>query len=801
MKKTNELDYKQLKQVCDPKMFKFKTTEELEGTKEVVYGQERGIKALQFGVQVDAKGYNIFVEGPSGVGKTIYTRNYLRKISKKKKIPHDWCYIYNFDNPNEPIAVSFPAGQGKAFEKDMSDFVKDIKLDIKRTFDNEDFEKEKQLIRQEYEEKRAKLLEKLNEQSIKHGFQVKSAQNGIYMMPVLNGKTIAEEEFDKLDEATKKEFEDKSNIVQEQIFAAIGEIKAIEKEADKKIDEWQSNVALLTINLHINAMKGKYKRNKKLNKYFDNIKADILKNISCFTEKGKNDPKQQQTPQMMQKPELTKPWLNYRVNLFIDNSELDGAPVVMDTNYTYQNIFGRLEYENQFGALKTDFTMVKPGLLHQANGGYIIFQAKDLISNPACYEELKKALTVKELNIENAVDQRTSMVLVSLKPESIPLDVKVILIGDSNIYYTLLSLDDDFRKLFKIKVEFEEDAPRTEENIMMLAEFIGGFCKREEILDLDRDAMAKIVEFSSGLANDKNKISTQFNEMSQIVAEASAWAMMDKKKIITKDYIQKALDERIDRIKKYDSKYIEMIKENTLLISTDGDEVGQINGLTVMTIGDYSFGKPSKITVNTYLGKNGLIDIQREIEQSGSSHSKGVLILEGYLGQTFAQEFPLSLNASICFEQLYGGVDGDSASSTELYALLSSLSGIPISQSIAVTGSVNQKGEIQPIGGINEKITGFYQICKMRGFNKKHGVIMPVQNVRNLHLSDEIIEDVKQGNFHIYAINSIDEGIEILTGVPAGKKNKDGKFPAGSINYLVHEKLKKYADLSKKQEK
>ena len=445
--------------------------------------------------------------------------------------------------------------------------------------------------------------------------------------------------------------------------------------------------------------------------------------------------------------------------------------------------------------------MLKPGLLHQANGGYIIFQAKDLISNPACYDSLKKALNVKQLNIENAVDQRTSMVLVSLKPEAIPLDVKVILVGDANIYYTLLSLDEDFRKLFKIKVEFEEDAPRTQENIMMLAEFISGFCKREDILDLDNEAMAKIVEFSSSLADDKNKISTRFNEMSQIVAEASTWAKLAKKKIVTKEFIQKALDERIERIKKYDSKYIEMIKENTLLISTEGSEVGQINGLTVMTIGDYSFGKPSKITVNTYLGKSGIIDIEREIEQSGSSHSKGVLILEGYLGQTFAQEFPLSLNASICFEQLYGGVDGDSASSTELYALLSSLSEIPINQSIAVTGSVNQKGEIQPIGGINEKIAGFYQICKMRGFNKQHGVIMPVQNVRNLHLSDEIIEDVKQGNFHIYAINSIDEGIEILTGVPAGKKNKDGKFPAGSINYLVHEKLKKYADISSAREK
>lgn len=801
MKKTNELDYTLLKEVCNPNMFKFKTTEELSGTHEVVYGQQRGIKALEFGVQVDAKGYNIFVEGPSGVGKTIYTRNYLKKVSKKKKIPHDWCYIYNFDNPNEPIAVSFPAGQGKVFKKVMSDFVKDIKLDIKRTFDNEDFEKEKKLIKQDYETKRASLLEKLNEQTIKHGFTVKTAQNGIYMMPVLNGKTINEEEFDKLDDAIKKQFEDKSNIVQEQIYATISEIKSIEKESDRKIEEWQANVALLTINLHINAIKANYKRNKKINKYLDNIKADILKHISCFVNDGKPDPKQPQTTQMMQKPELYKPWLNYKVNLFVDNSELEGAPVIMDSNYSYQNIFGRLEYENQFGALKTDFTMLKPGLLHQANGGYIIFQAKDLIANPACYEGLKKALNVKELNIENTVDQRTSMVLVSLKPEPIPLDVKVILVGDANVYYALLSLDEDFRKLFKIKVEFEEDAPRTEENIMMLAEFISGYCKREEILELDNEAMAKIVEFSSSLADDKNKISTRFNEMSQIVAEASAWAKIAKKKIVTKEFIQKALDERVERIKKYDSKYIEMIKENTLLISTEGNEVGQINGLTVMNIGDYSFGKPSKITVNTYLGKNGLIDIQREIEQSGSSHSKGILILEGYLGQTFAQEFPLSLNASICFEQLYGGVDGDSASSTELYALLSSLSGIPITQSIAVTGSVNQKGEIQPIGGINEKIEGFYQICKMRGFNKKHGVIMPVQNIKNLHLSDELIEDVKKGNFHIYAISSIDEGIEILTGVPAGKKNKDGKFPAGSINYLVYEKLRKYADISREREK
>lgn len=793
MKNSKELDYQDLKDICNPNIFKFDTTADIKEYN-TIYGQDRGIKALEFGVQVEVKGYNIFVEGPTGVGKTMYTKNYLETISKKKKAPSDWCYIYNFDDPNEPIAISLPAGQGKVFQKAMDSFIKDIKSDIKNTFANDDFEKEKQLIRQEFDEKRTTLLEKLNNQAGKHGFQVKAAQNGIYMMPVINGKALAEEEFDKLDDAIKKEFEDKSNIVQQQIFEAINEIKSIEKAAEQKIEEWQSNVALLTINLHINNIKANYKRNKKINKFLENVKKDILKNISCFIADEQTDNKQAHTP----RNEHKQPWNNYRVNLFVDNSKLEGAPVIMDSNYSYHNIFGKLEYENQYGALKTDYTMLKPGLLHKANGGYIIFQAKDLIANPACYESLKKALSVKQVNIENTVDQRSSMVLISLKPEAIPLNVKVILVGDANTYYTLLSLDEDFAKLFKVKVEFEEDAPKTDDNVQKLAQFVGNYCKNAEILDLDKEAMAKIVEFASRLADDREKISTKFNEISQIVAEASTWAKMDKKKLISKDYIQKALDQRVERMKKYDSRYLEMIRENTLLISTDGFEVGQINGLTVMTIGEYSFGKPSKITANTYMGKSGITNIEREVELSGSSHSKGILILTGYLGQTFAQDFPLSLTASICFEQLYSGVDGDSASSTEAYAILSSLSEIPINQSIAVTGSVNQKGEIQPIGGVNEKIEGFYQICKMRGFNKKHGVIIPVQNIRNLHLSDEIIEAVKKGNFHIYAVNTLDEGIEILTGVPAGKRNKDGKFPAGSINYLVYEKLKKYAQNGQK---
>ncbi|MBR6033534.1 MAG: AAA family ATPase [Clostridia bacterium] len=795
MKKPYELSPKDLKDICNPDTFKFDTTAEL-NDHDLVYGQDRAIKALQFGLSVDVKGYNLYLEGATGVGKTMYTKDYLEKIAKAKKVPCDWCYIYNFDNSNEPIAVSLPAGQGKEFQQTMDTFVKDIRVDLRRTFSNEDFEKEKALIRQEFEEKRNMLLDKLNEKSMKHGFQVKTAQNGIYMMPILNGSTIAEEEFDRLDDATKKEFEDKSTIVQEQIYAAISEIKAIEKAADKKVEEWQANIALLTINVHINNIKAAYKRNKKITTFLDHVKKDILKNLSYFIQEEQAINAMQQP---MQKPEITKPWLNYRVNLFIDNSNLAGAPVIMDSNYTFSNIFGRLEYENQFGTLKTDYTMLKPGLLHQANGGYIIFQAKDIIQNPMCYESLKKALSVKEISIENGMEQRASMVLISLKPEPIPLDLKVILIGDANIYYTLLSLDPDFRKLFKIKVEFEDDAPRTEENMNRLSKFVYSFCDKEELLHLDKEAMAKVVEFASRLADDKQKLSTRFNDIGEIVGEASTWAKLAKEKVVTKEYVQKALDERIDRVRKYDERYLEMIQKDTLLISTDGFEVGQINGLTIMTIGDFSFGKPSKITANTYMGKSGIINIEREVELSGSTHSKGVLILSGYLGEMFAQDVPLSLTASVCFEQLYGGVDGDSASSTEAYAILSSLSGIPINQSIAVTGSVNQKGEIQPIGGVNEKIEGFYQICKMRGLNGNHGVIIPIQNVRNLHLSDEIIDAVKSNKFHIYAIKTIEEGVEILTGVPAGKKDKNGNFPAGTVNYLAYEKLKKYAKASEKK--
>ena len=544
MKNKNELNYKELKMTCNPNVFNFETTGDLDTIEEGI-GQERGIKALEFGLQVDVKGYNLYLEGPSGVGKTLYTKNYLNKIASKKKVPSDWCYIYNFDNPNEPIAVELPAGQGKEFKEAMEGFIKEIRKDIRNTFNNDDFEKEKALIKQEFEQKRTALLEKLNQDASKYNFQVKTAQNGIYMMPIVNGQVIEEEEFDKLDEEIKKEYEEKSVLVQEQIMNVISQIKEIERASDKKISEWQSNVALLTVNVHINYLKSKYKKNKKINKFLNDVKTDVLKNIPTFLEDPTKQPQQMPPNPAMRKPD---PCLNYRVNLFVDNSNREGAPVIMDSNYSYNNIFGTLEYENYYGALKTDHTMLKAGLMQQANGGYIIFQAKDLLSNGICYEALKKALRIKELGIENANEQRAAMTLISLKPEPIPLNLKVILIGNSSIYQTLLAMDSDFRKLFKIKVEFEESAKISNENLNKLAQIIHGFCEHQELPELDKTGMARLVEYSSKLAGSHSKVSTRFDDLMQVVGEAATWAKLSKSKVVTETYIDKALEERVELI-------------------------------------------------------------------------------------------------------------------------------------------------------------------------------------------------------------------------------------------------------------
>lgn len=798
MSRIKELTYKDLKKECDPAFFKFKTTRELDPFDGVI-GQSRAIKAMEFGLNIDIKGYNIFIEGPTGIGKTIYARNKLSEIAKTKPVPDDWCYVYNFSNNNEPMAINLPAGLGREFTNDMNQFIETIKNEIKSAFNNQDFEKEKDAIQKDVEEKKIKLIDKLNKDAAKQGFEIKNTSSGIYFLPMINGKTLSEDEFNALDEKTKQDFEARSVAIQQETIETMKKIKEIEGKATDKMNSWQNNIALFAVTIQVNELRNKYKKFTKIQTFLKEVQKDILTNLNDFIEdeKPSNLPAQMQ----MAKNANGKPWDKYKVNLFVDNSELKGAPVILDSNPSFYNLFGKLEYENSFGMMKTDFTLIKPGLIHKANGGYLVLQVKDLLTNPILWDSFKRVLRTKLIYVDTLKDyQLNTVAIASVKPEPIPVNIKVVLVGPSNIYYHLLEADEDFRKLFKVKVEFDEEAPRTDSNMFKIAQFIHNFCEKEKAPHFNAGAVAKVIEYCSRMVENQAKLSTQLNDITELLGEACTWAKMEKAKVVTADYVKKAISERIERINKYDQRLVEMIQNGTIMIDTDGQKVGQINGLSVMHIGDYSFGKPAKITANTYVGKSGIVNIEREVELSGTSHSKGVMILSAYIGEKFAQEKPLSLSASLCFEQMYNGVDGDSASSTELYALLSSLSELPIKQSIAVTGSVNQKGEIQPIGGVTDKIEGFFTICKLRGLTGDQGILMPYQNIKNLNLNDEVIKAVKDGTFHIYAIKTVDEGIELLTGVPAGKKNKNGEYTVGTVNYLVNEKLKKYATNDEKKQ-
>ena len=787
MARIKELAYTQLKKTCDPASLKFKTTKELEPFNGTI-GQQRGIKAMEFGLNIDIKGYNLYLEGPTGIGKTIYARDKLAQIAKKKEVPDDWCYVYNFVEPNEPVAISLPAKMGKEFQSDMKQFVENMKIEIKSAFNNQDYNTEKANAEKSIEEKKIKLIEKLNKDAAKQGFEIKNTPSGIYFLPMVNGKTLSEEEFNALDEETRNDFERRSVDIQKMTIETMAKIKEIERKASEKMNSWQNNIALFAVSIQINELRNKYKKFPKIQTFLKNVQKDILANLNEFIEEP-----QVQGP--MGKVEAPKPWHKYQVNLFIDNSELEGAPVIIDSNTSFYNLFGKIEYENSFGTLKTDFSLIKPGIIHKANGGYIVLQVRDLLTNPVIWDSFKRVLRTRQIYVDTLRDyQMNTVAIASLKPEPIPVNIKVVLVGPAGIYYQLLEYDEDFRKLFKIKVEFDEEVSRTDSNMFKIAQFIHNFCEKEKAPHFNAAAVAEVIEYCSRMVENQNKLSTQLNDLTELLGEACTWTKMDGAKTVTPVFVKKAIAERIERINKYDQRLIEMIQNGTIMIDTEGKKVGQINGLSVMSIGDYSFGKPAKITANTYVGREGIVNIEREVELSGTSHSKGVMILSAYIGEKFAQERPLALSASLCFEQMYNGVDGDSASSTELYALLSSLSELPIKQNIAVTGSVNQKGEIQPIGGVTDKIEGFFNICKLRGLTGEQGVMIPHQNIKNLNLNDEVIKAVKDGEFHIYAIKTIDDGIELLTGVPAGKKNKNGEYTVGTVNYLVNEKLKKYSE-------
>ncbi|MBZ4665548.1 ATP-binding protein [Mahella sp.] len=786
-----ELTYRQLKKECDPNAFNFDTTEEIEPLDGII-GQDRAVKAMEFGLKIKIRGYNIYMSGLSGTGKTSYAQWYAEKIASQQDVPDDWCYVYNFDDPEKPLALNLPAGMGRMFRNDMEELINILEEEIPKLFSGDEYEKESNSIFKQLQDQKNELLMQLDQQAAEQDFQVKTSGSSIYFAPIIDGNVVEEDDYNKLDEETKRRLNEKSSQIQVKAMEIMRKVRNLEKEARAKTSELDNRIALLAVGMHIDGFKQKYADYPKVVSYLEAVKNDILLNIDDFKEQDDGDDEALPLGFLYNKRsglDTDK----YKVNVLVDNTDSMGAPVVVEFNPTQGNLIGQIEYENEFGSFSTDFSMIKAGSLLKANGGYIILQAKDLLANWEAWEALKRVLKMRALTIESN-DRGSLSPAVSIKPQPIPIDVKVILIGSNYIYETLYEFDEDFAKLFKIKADFDDEMDRTPENEYKLAQFISSFCSREKIKPFDRSGVARVIEYASRLVEDQTKLSTRFNDIVEILAEAGTWAEIDGSNIVDARYVDKAIEQKEYRSNRYDERIDEAMVDGTIMIDVDGWRIGQINGLSILNVSDYEFGKPSRITATTYMGESGIVNIEREIEMSGTSHSKGVLILSGYIGEKYAQDIPLALTANLCFEQLYSGIDGDSASSTELYAILSSLAGVPIYQGLAVTGSVNQKGEIQPVGGISMKIEGFFDICRKRGLTGRQGVIIPAQNVKNLTLKDDIIEAVKNGLFHIYAISSIDEGIELLTGIPAGQKQADGSYPDGTINAMVYNKLKYYAE-------
>lgn len=792
-----ELSYTELKNGCSADDFSFCSTAELEPLEGII-GQDRAVKAFDFGLHVKIKGYNIYMSGPSGTGKTTYAKASTERLAATEDVPLDWCYVYNFQNPRSPLALSFPAGEGRKFRDDMNELVQLFQTELQKVFRTEDYEKQKTELLRGFDEKRDALMDQMSKEAAENDFQVKTTNSGIYFMPVVDGKPVGEEEYDDLAEDVKDVIEKNSQIVQEKASAIMRDIRELDKESKRCVDQLDYKVGMFAIGHHVSAVQEKYEQNEKAVAYINAVKEDVLENISQFFEDEEDGEEGLASLlPMLSKKQPEDVTLKYKVNLIVDNSETEGAPVVTTFNPTYYNLVGEVEYDSEFGNLTTDFMKIKSGLFHKANGGYLIVQAQDILSAPQAWEALRRVIKTKEINMDAIREQLGTVVAPTLKPEPIPANIKIIMIGSSYYYELLSTYDEEFDKFFKIRADFDYEMPRSQENMLKIAQFIKGFTMREKTMDFDVSAVCAVVEYSSRAAERQNKLSTRFNHLAEILGEAAAWAKLDGAEMVTAKHVQKTIVEKEDRLRLYEEKLDEMLEENVIMIDVDGTEVGQINGLAVLDMGSYAFGNPSRITATTYVGKSGIVNIEKEARMSGQTHDKGVQIITGYLGQTYAQKFPLSLSCRVCFEQNYNGIDGDSASSTELYCILSSLAELPIRQDLAVTGSVNQKGEIQAIGGVTYKIEGFFDLCKKRGLTGKQGVIIPVSNIRDLVLKDEVVEAVKEGVFHIYPISTIDEGIALLMSTPAGEKDEKGEYPPDSVHGKVMAKLKafwKYAE-------
>ena len=786
----NKLPIEKLRKECEPNLMQCQSTKDLAPLSEII-GQERAVRALKFGLGIKDHGFNMYVAGYPGTGRKTAVKNFVEAQAKIQPVPPDWCYVNNFANPYEPKAIQLPAGKGKEFRDDMKNFIENVvRNSLPKTFESEDYATRREATIQGLENQRKQLIDELNQKAQQEGFVIQSTPIGLLLIPVLDGKPLSEEEVLALPQKTKDKLQEKREKLETEFRNTMRQLIDMERKIHEALKKLNREVALYAIGNQIENLMEKYKGTPEAITYLKEVENDILENLQQFVKRS--EPQQQLPfPMPWMKEDLYK---KYEVNVVIDNSDTKGAPVIVETNPTYHNLLGRTEKEAQFGALTTDFSMIRAGAVHKANGGYLIIPVEELIRDPFSYDGLKRDLRDGNMAIEEPEERYGFLSVKTLKPQPIPLTAKVILIGDPYIYQLLFQLDADFRELFKIKAEFDSVMDRTEDKVMQYASWVCTLCEKENLKHLDGTGVAKIVEYSSRIADDQYKLSTQFSLLADIIREANYYASQENTEFINGNHVKKAIEEKVYRSKLIQEKIQEMITRGFFLIDTVEEMVGQVNGLSVMGMGDFAFGTPSRVTASIGLGREGVIDIEREAKTGGPIHTKGVLILSGYLNDKYARDKLLSLSARLVFEQSYGGVEGDSASSTELYSILSALSGLPIKQNIAVTGSVNQKGEVQAIGGVNEKIEGFFEVCKLKGFTGQQGVMIPDSNVQNLMLKEEVVEAVKDGKFSIYSVKTIDEGIEVLTGAKAGQRGADGTFEEGTVNYRVDKQLKEMAD-------
>lgn len=799
MQKLKPLPVEKLYWRCDSDQFEFETTRDLDDPGQII-GQPRAVEAMQFGINIEQAGYNLFVLGLPGTGKRTLMRQLFEEKAARQPVPADWCYVNNFEQTHKPRALQLPPGQGLKFRQDMQDLVEELRTALSSAFESEEYHARRQEIEEAFRERQDRAFEEIRQQALSRNLTVLRTPAGFVFAPVRNGEVLSPEELQNMPEERRQALETGVQELQEELQKRLHQMPRWQREMRDQIKELNREFANLSVGGLINELNEKYSGLDSVLAYLADVRQDIIENARSFLmqEESAAEGSEPAASLPATRNQTASPFLRrYQINVLVDHSNSKGAPVIYEDNPTYQNLIGRVEHLSQMGALLTDFNLIKPGSLHQANGGFLMLEAREVLMQPFAWEGLKRALRSGQLRLESPAQMYSLISTVSLEPEPIPLKVKIALLGEPLLYYLLSAHDPDFSELFKVAADFDEQMGRDSENQTLYARLLASIIRSNDMKPFDRAAVARVIEHSARLAGDSEKLTTQVRDVADLLREADYWAGQTGHEVVQASDVQRAIDAQIYRSDRLRERVQEEIRRGTILIDTEGARVGQINGLSVIQLGSFAFGRPSRITARVRMGEGKVIDIEREVELGGAIHSKGVLILSSFLGARYAEERPLSLSASLVFEQSYGGIEGDSASSAELYALLSAIAEVPLRQSLAVTGSVNQHGQIQAIGGVNEKIEGFFDVCRAKGLAGDQGVLIPASNVKHLMLRHDVVEAVEAGQFQIYAVETVDQGIELLTGLPAGEPDEAGDYPEGSVNALVQARL---AELTEKRQ-